>query len=432
MTDAIGVGLLGLGNVGGTVAAALLERDAELEARAGAPLALRGVAVRDPGKAREAALPPGLLTGDAGAVVADPAVDLVIEVIGGEGAAGGLVRDALARGKHVVSANKELIAKAGPELFALARERGAALRFEASVGGGIPVIAPLLRDLPANRLSAVRGIINGTTNFILTAMAQGGAAFADALAEAQALGYAESDPTNDVDGHDAAYKIAILASLAFGARVPPEAVATEGIRALAPQDFRYARELGYAIKLLATAERHGEAVLARVHPALLPERQPLARVDGVQNAVQVSGDLAGTLTFQGAGAGPGPTASAVLADALAIAGALAAGAPPSWDPGPWREAAPPDPGAIETRYYLRMAVPDRPGVLAAIARELGEARVSIAAVEQRETQPERGTAELAIMTHRARESAVDAALAALRLLPEVHAVNAVLRVEDGP
>ena len=432
MSDAIGVALLGLGNVGGAVAAALLERADELAERAGAPLALRRVAVRDPGKARDAALPPGLLTGDALAAASDPAADLVIEVIGGEGAAGEAVRAALARGAHVVTANKELIAKAGPELFALAREHDAALRFEASVGGGIPVIAPLLRDLPANRLTAIRAIINGTTNYILTAMAQRGAAFDEALAEAQALGYAESDPTNDVDGHDAAYKIAILASLAFGARVPPEAVAAEGIRRLAPQDFRYARELGYAIKLLAAAERHGEAVLARVHPALLPESQPLARVDGVSNAVQVSGDLAGTLTFQGAGAGPGPTASAVLADVVAIARALAAGAPPAWDPGPWREAAPPGPGAIETRYYLRMTVPDRPGVLAAIARELGAADVSIAAVEQRETHAERGAAELALMTHRARETAVDAALAALRGLPEVHEVNAVLRVEDAP
>ena len=358
-----------------------------------------------------------------------PSVDIVVEVIGGDGAAGDYVRRALAAGKHVVSANKELIAKAGPELFELARESGAALRFEASVGGGIPVISPLLRDLPANRVLAIRAIINGTTNFILTNMAQRGDSFEDALAEAQALGYAEPDPTNDVDGHDAAFKIAIMAGLAFGTHVPPEAVATEGIRSLAPQDFQYARELGYVIKLLAIAERHDDGVLARVHPALLPESEPLARVDGVQNAAQIQGDLAGTLTFQGAGAGAAPTTSAVLADVLDIARSLAQGAKPRWDPGPWRSGETLGLGALETRYYLRVTVLDQPGVLAQIARVLGEAGVSIAAVDQRESDEERGTAELALMTHRARELAVTGALETLRGLPEVPEVNAMIRVE---
>lgn len=431
MANEIGIGFLGMGNVGEKVVATLLERADPFREQTGASLTLRRVAVKDPTRSRGIDLPAGVLTGDAGDVLDDPSIDVVVEVIGGDGAAGDYVRRALAGGKHVVSANKELIAKAGPELFELARANGAALRFEASVGGGIPVISPLLRDLPANRVLAIRAIINGTTNFILTNMAQRGDSFEDALAEAQELGYAEPDPTNDVDGYDAAFKIALMAGLAFGTYVPPESVATEGIRALAPQDFEYARELGYVIKLLAIAERHEDGVLARVHPALLPESEPLARVDGVQNAAQIQGDLAGTLTFQGAGAGAAPTTSAVLADVLDISRSLAEGAQPRWDPGHWRSGETLGLGALETRYYLRMTVVDQPGVLAQIARVLGEAKVSIAAVDQRETDQERGTAELALMTHRARELAVTGAIDTLQGLDEVIEVNAMLRVEGA-
>ncbi|MCY3645864.1 MAG: homoserine dehydrogenase [Chloroflexi bacterium] len=431
MANEIGIGFLGMGNVGEKVVATLLERAGPFREQTGASLTLRRVAVKDPTRSRGIDLPAGVLTGDAGDVLDDPSVDVVVEVIGGDGDAGDYVRRALAGGKHVVSANKELVSKAGPELFALARTNGAALRFEASVGGGIPVISPLLRDLPANRVVAIRAIINGTTNFILTNMAQRGDSFEDALAEAQDLGYAEPDPTNDVDGYDAAFKIALMAGLAFGTYVPPEAVATEGIRSLAPQDFEYARELGYVIKLLAIAERHGDGVLARVHPALLPESEPLARVDGVQNAAQIQGDLAGTLTFQGAGAGAAPTTSAVLADVLDISRSLAEGAQPRWDPGPWRNGEALGLGALETRYYLRMTVVDQPGVLAQIARVLGEAKVSIAAVDQRESDEERGTAELALMTHRARELAVTVAIDTLRGLDEVIEVDAMLRVEGA-
>ncbi|MCY3504925.1 MAG: homoserine dehydrogenase [Chloroflexi bacterium] len=431
MANEIGIGFLGMGNVGEKVVATLLERADQFREQTGASLTLRRVAVKDPTRSRGIDLPAGVLTGNASDVLDDPSVDVVVEVIGGDGAAGDYVRRALAGGKHVVSANKELVSKAGPELFELARENGAALRFEASVGGGIPVISPLLRDLPANRVVAIRAIINGTTNFILTNMAQRGDSFEDALAEAQDLGYAEPDPTNDVDGYDAAFKIALMAGLAFGTYVPPEAVATEGIRALAPQDFEYARELGYVIKLLAIAERHGDGVLARVHPALLPESEPLARVDGVQNAAQIQGDLAGTLTFQGAGAGAAPTTSAVLADVLDISRSLAEGAQPRWDPGPWRRGEALGLGALETRYYLRMTVLDQPGVLAQIARVLGEAQVSIAAVDQRESDEERGTAELALMTHRARELAVTGAIDTLRGLDEVSEVDAMLRVEGA-
>ncbi len=429
MTHEIGVGFLGMGNVGETVVATLLERAATFEAQTGAALRLQHVAVQNPDRERDIDLPDGVLTGDASEVVANPDVDVVVEVIGGDGAAGDYVRQALGNGKHVVTANKELIARAGPELFALARENNVALRFEASVGGGIPIISPLLGDLQANEILAIRAIINGTTNFILTNMAEHGESFEDALAQAQELGYAEPDPTNDVDGYDAAFKLSIMAGLAFGAQVAPEVIATEGIRALAPQDFQYARELGYVIKLLAIAERHGHGVLTRVHPALLPQSEPLARVDGVQNAAQVHGDLAGTLTFQGAGAGAAPTTSAMLADLLHIARALAQGKPPRWDPGVWRDSEALGLGALETRYYLRMTVHDASGVLAQIARVLGEEKVSIAAVEQRETNAERGTAELAIMTHRSRELSVRVALDHLRNLPEVLTLDAMVRVE---
>tara|TARA_Y100000588_G_scaffold350864_1_gene402255 strand:+ start:480 stop:1778 length:1299 start_codon:yes stop_codon:yes gene_type:complete len=429
VANEIGISFLGMGNVGEKVVGTLLERAETFHKQIGASLLLRHVAVKDPTRARSVDLPEGVLTGDASEVLNDPSVDIVVELIGGDGDAGDYVRQALTAGKHVVSANKELIAKAGPELFDLARQNQAALRFEASVGGGIPVISPLLRDLPANHIVAIRAIINGTTNFILTNMAQQGDSFEEALAQAQELGYAEPDPTNDVDGHDAAFKIAIMAGLAFGVSISPETVATEGIRSLAPQDFLYARELGYVIKLLAIAERNEAGVLVRVHPALLPESEPLARVDGVQNAAQIKGDLAGTLTFQGAGAGASPTTSAVLADVLEIARSLAAGTQPTWDPGVWRNGETLGLGALETRYYLRMTVLDQPGVLAQIAKVLGEAGVSIAAVDQREADHERGTAELALMTHRARELAVTDALSTLRSLPEVHAVDTMLRVE---
>ncbi len=441
----IGVGLIGLGVVGGGVARALIERGDYFARQVGASLVVRRAAVRDLAKPRSVNLPPGVLTSDVTAVLNDPAIAIVVEVIGGEEPAGTFIRAALDAGKHVVTANKELMAKSGPELLAHAHGRGLDIMFEASVGGGIPLIAPLRRDLLANRITSIRAIINGTTNYILTSMASAGAAaealrkqgiepmggggYIEALAAAQELGYAEPDPTNDVEGYDAAYKLAILASLGFRTRVHPTKIHTEGITRLTARDFEYASELGYAVKLLAIAERTPTGIIARVAPAFIPSSEPLAKVDGVYNAVQIVGDLTGTVLFQGRGAGADPTSSAVVADLLDLSHAIVLGNHERkyWDP----EGDLPVLGMedLETRYYLRVRVADQPGVLAQIARSLGEHSVSIAAVSQKEADADEQTAELVVMTHRAREGAMQAALREIEALPVVAQVSAFLRVE---
>lgn len=317
--------------------------------------------------------------------------------------------------------------------------------FEASVGGGIPLIAPLRRDLLANRIASIRAIINGTTNYILTSMARDGAVaealqsqgiepantggFADALASAQQLGYAESDPTNDVEGFDSAYKLAIMASLGFRTRVSPADIHIEGITKLAARDFRYASELGYAIKLLAIAERTDGGIFARVSPVFLPQSEPLAKVDGVYNAVQIVGDLTGTMLFQGRGAGAEPTSSAVVADLLDLSHSIVLGARERKYWGPEGELPVLPLEALETRFYLRVRVSDQPGVLAQIAQALGNHGVSIAAVNQKEADPGERTAELVVMTHRAREGDMQSALHEIRALPIVIEIGAFLRVE---
>ncbi|MFN0095259.1 MAG: homoserine dehydrogenase [Dehalococcoidia bacterium] len=434
MTKEIGVGLIGVGTVGGGVARALLERRAYFASQVGAELVLRRAAVRDLTKPRTVDLPAGILTTDVDAVIRAPDIDVVVELTGVDEPAGAFIRTALAAGKHVVTANKELIAKSGPELIALSRAARRDIMFEATVGGGIPLIAPLRRDLLANRISSVRAIINGTTNYILTKMAQEGTSYADALAGAQALGYAEPDPTNDVEGIDAAYKLAIMASLAFRVPVRPHHVHAEGISKLAAADLRYAAELGYVIKLLAIAERIDGGIVTRVSPALLPQAEPLARVDGVFNAVQITGDLTGMVLLQGRGAGAEPTSSAVVADILDLAHSIVhAGS----ERESWRYPAPEDASsvailgldALMTRFYLRVTVKDQPGVLARIAQALGDAGVSIAAVNQKEADETAGTAELVVMTHRAREGAMRAALATIEALPVVARIESFLRVE---
>ena len=437
----IGVGLIGLGVVGGGVARALLERSEYFARQVGATITVRRAAVRDISKPRTVDLPPGMLTTDVRQVVNDPSVDIVVEVIGGEQPAGDYIRAALAAGKHVVTANKELMAKSGPELLAEAHERGLDIMFEASVGGGIPLIAPLRRDLLANRIASIRAIINGTSNYILTSMAKEGAAgqalrmqgieplqstgYAGALAEAQRLGYAEPDPTNDVEGYDAAYKLAIMATLGFRTRVRPHQIHTEGITRLTARDFQYAQELGYVIKLLAIAERTNGGIVARVAPAFISNTEPLAKVDGVHNAVQINGDLTGTVPVQGRGA----TSSAVVADLLDPSHATLPGTRERkyWGP----EADIPVLGLenLETRYYARVTVSDRPGVLAQIAQTLGDHGVSIAAVSQKEADLDANTAELVIMTHPARDGAMMAALDAIAALAVVTQVSSFLRVE---
>ncbi len=427
----IGVGLMGLGVVGSGVATILADRAAIYARRVGRPLSLRQVLVRDALKPRTAPLGDAEISTDPRRILDDDSIEIVIEVMGGEHPALEYISEALERGCCVVTANKEVMAKHGPELLALAEKRGVQIMYEASVGGGIPLIAPLKRDLLANELTAVRAIINGTTNYILTRMSKEGADFGEALAAAQQLGYAEADPTNDVEAFDAAYKLAILASLAFRSEVRPDQVFREGITRLTARDFRYAQELGYAIKLLAIGRRNSTGLEVRVHPAFIPVDAPLAKVDGVFNAVQLEGDLLGTVLLQGQGAGSMPTTSAVVADVIDVARALAQGTADRFG---WVQDArtPVCPmSEVRTRYYLRVIVADQAGVLAKITGILGERLgISIASIIQKETDAAAQTAELVIMTHKAVEASMQQALSEMESLPAVASIGSVIRIED--
>jgi homoserine dehydrogenase len=426
--SSIGVGLLGLGVVGSGVARILQEKRDVYARQIGAELKLRRVLVRDVAKERDITIDASLLTTNPDDVLNDPDIAIVIEIMGGEEPANQYLRRALEAGKFVVTANKEVMAKHGGDLLRLARANNVDLLYEASVGGGIPIIAPLKRDLLANDILAVTAIINGTTNYILTSMSRSGASFPDALAEAQKLGYAEPDPTNDIEGIDAAYKLAILATLSFHTDVHPDAVYREGITKLSGRDFEYARELGYAIKLLAIARRReGDAIEVRVHPALVPSDQLLASVDGVMNAVEIEGDLLPRVLFQGPGAGSIPTTSAVVADALDAAVSISNSV--YW-PHSFRRDAGVKPlpiGQTQSRYYLRIGVADEPGVLARIAGCLADARISIASVIQKEVDGEHGV-EIVIMTHDAIEADMQRALREIEKLTGIEGIQQVIRV----
>ena len=427
--EPIGVSLLGAGNVGGGVIAALAAGAARYEAAAGRPLELRRVLVRDASRPR-AGVEASQLATDAGEVLGDPATRIVVELMGGEEPARSHVEAALASGRHVVTANKEVIAKHGAALRALAAERGVRLLYEASVGGGIPIVSPLARDLLANDITAVTAIINGTTNYMLTAMAEDGSGYGDALAEAQRLGYAEPDPAADVEGLDAAYKLAILCGLAFRAEVRPEDLPRTGITALAARDIRYADGLGYAIKLLASARLAGGELIASVQPTLIARDEPLSKVAGVLNAVQIEGDLVGRVVFEGPGAGAGPTASAVLADVLEVARDLAAGREPPPPPA-YRALRVRSPGEQRARRYVRMTVADRPGVLGEIGRALGARGVSIASVIQFEADEDARTAEIVLTTHATPGAALDAALGDIAASEVVVEIGNVLAMAGG-
>ncbi len=426
----IGVGLLGLGVVGSAVAEALVRRgEAGLDSP---PLRLRAAVVRDVKKPRALKLPGVTVTADPVKVLSDPSVSIVVEVMGGEQPAFDYISQALRAGKHVVTANKEVLCKRGPELEATAASHGARLYYEASVGGGIPILGPLSNDLLANRVLSLRAIINGTTNYILTKMAAGGASFDAALKEAQALGYAEADPTNDVDAFDAAYKITVLSRLAFKTHVPLESVYREGIRAIHGRDFRYAKELGFTIKLIAAAQVEHDGLIVRVHPAFVPAGAPMANVNGVLNAVEVEGDLVGPLWFQGRGAGPQPTASAVLGDVLRIAREMQTGPAPATHTDPDGKLKVLSMGEHECRYYMRMTAHDRAGVLAKIAGALGDAKISIRSVLQMDTDEAKGVADLVIMTHPAREANMQRAVSQIRALDVVASFDNLVRVESYP
>ena len=430
MKKRIGIGLMGLGVIGSGVAKALKEKAQAVAMQAGSPLEIKGILERDPAKKQLPYIKPELVTTDPQKIISNPEIDIVIEVLGGESPAWEYIKDAISKGKHVVTANKEVMAKHGLELLTSAAEHGVNLLYEASVGGGIPLISPLKHDLVANDISAIQAIINGTTNYILTRMAKEGLNFATTLKQAQELGYAEPNPAYDIDGIDAAYKLAILATLAFHTEVRPEDVYYEGISRLAPRDFRYAKELGYAIKLLAIAKKEDHSIQVRVHPAFILEDLLLAKVDGVFNAVQIEGDLIGKVLFYGEGAGPLPTSSAILADVICLAQSINLGPSQSsslqLDP---NKAVKPI-SEIETRYYLRMMIADRPGVLAQIAKTLGDHLISISSVIQKETDKIAQTAEIVIMTHPANEAAMQKALSEMRGLEVVKEISNFIRVED--
>jgi homoserine dehydrogenase len=420
----IRVGLLGVGTVGQAVARALLERN-ELLSRAGASLQLTRAAVRDASRPRP--LGNAQLTTDAMSVATADDVDVVVELIGGEEPARSLIAAALERGKPVVTANKRVIAWHGLDLLARAAAKGAELRYEAAVGGGIPLIAPLHDDLVANRIVELRAIINGTTNYILTKMAAG-SSLEEALADAQAKGYAEADPRDDVDAVDAADKLAILVRLAFGAPCTPKDVFRQGIRGLEARDLAYGRELGYVLKLVATARRGTRGIEARVHPAFLPAEHPLARVDGAQNAVHLIGDLCGPVMFSGQGAGGDATASAVIADLANIARRLTFGEPA---PAPPQRAAGASVCPIEdvrVRCYFRLAVDDVPGVFSQITKVLADHEIGLASVIQREPG-KLGAAEVVLLTYAAPERALAQAEVELSRLSCMRGVRARIRVE---
>jgi homoserine dehydrogenase len=422
---ALTVALLGGGTVGSQVARLLTENAGDLAARVGASLELSGVAVRTPGKAR-AGVPADLLTTDIRGLAASGA-DLVVELVGGVDLAHDLVTAALRAGSSVVTANKALIAQHGAELHLLAAEQGVDLYYEAAVAGAIPLLRPLSSSLAGDRVRRVLGIVNGTTNYILTRMDEEGADFWAVLADAQALGYAEADPTADVGGHDAAAKAAILAGLAFHTSVTAADVSCEGITHVTADDVAAAREMGYVIKLLAIAEELAHGVVVRVHPTMVPRTHPLASVREAFNAVFVTADSAGEIMFYGRGAGGTPTASAVLGDLVTAARHRVAGVV-----GPTKSSYAELPvlpvTEATTAYYLNLHVADRPGVLATVASLFAEHGVSIAGVRQEGTGEE---AALIVRTHPAREAAHRATVEALRGEPAVRAIAGLMRVEGA-
>ena len=428
-----GVALVGCGTVGGAVAA-LLTRDRDLiRGRSGRDVSLRHVVDIDHSNARRVGLDESLFRGELQPALDDPEVGVVIELVGGTTFARQVVESAIRAGRHVVTANKALLSAHGPDLFALARDNGVCIAFEASCVGGVPVIASLTGGLLANRIDALYGIVNGTCNSILTEMTQRGRTYGDALADAQAAGLAEADPTLDVGGHDSAHKLTILASLAFGGRVELDAIPVNGIDDLDLQDIAYGRQLGYVIKLLAIASRQEDGLICRVRPAFISQAHPLARVAGPFNAVSVYGHATGHTMYYGRGAGGLPTASAVVADVLAVA---IGAAPRSFAAlGLWPDRTEPanqlPPEANRSRYYLRLTAEDRPGVLARLAAVFGRHGIGIRSVLQQEpTGSEQGVVPVVMTTHEALEGGVRAAIAEIDDLDCVKARTVCIDIVD--
>jgi homoserine dehydrogenase len=429
--QSIGVGLMGLGVVGGGVARVLTDKAEVLSRQVVCPLVLKRIKVLEADLSRPLAKELGLklFTTDDEEFFSED-IDIVVEAIGGEKPALDYLKRALKAGKHVVTSNKEVVAKHGVELFDLAQENGVGLHYEASVGGGIPLIAPFQQDLVANRISGIYAIINGTTNYILTRMAREGIDFPSALKSAQKLGYAEPNPKNDIEGIDSTYKLAILASLAFHHRVRPQDVHCEGISRLDSRDFKYARELGFAIRLLAIGKQGDNLIEVRVHPVFISEESLLAKVDGVYNAILVEGDLVGKVLFYGEGAGALPTSSAMVADVVSAARDIVTGGGTRarWRLEPDKKIKPM--AELKTCYYLRLNVDDQPGVLAQVSKVLGDHRISISEVIQKAVDDEAQTAEIVIMTHPAKEAEMQQALKELERMASVKEIGNFIRVED--
>ncbi len=434
MSEPLGVALVGCGTVGGGVARLLLEQPDRLTARAGRPLLLRRVVVRHPEKPRAVRIPPEILTTDLDIVLADPQVQVVAELVGGVEWARQAVCRILAAGKDVITANKALLATHGTEIFDAARKHGRAIAFEASVAGGVPIIAALTQSLAANQILSLQGILNGTSNFILSAMTETGQTYAQALAEAQERGYAEADPTLDIDGTDAAHKLAILAQIAYGMTVPLEAIERRGVGGIDSIDIRFAGELGYIIKLLAETWLSEGLLAAHVSPVLLRRHTPIAQVRGAYNAIHVTGDAVEDTLFYGKGAGQMPTASAVTADLIDLAIGRTQRLFQTqrlWShDGPRLKMRPAD--SVRSRFYLRLLVDDRPGVLSEVASVLAQHQISIASVIQHEVPdlPAEQRVHLVIMTHTASTGYFRAACTKLDGLPFLSSPAVYYPVED--
>lgn len=427
------IGILGLGTVGAGTVNVLTRNADEISRRAGREIVISAACARDLTKQRNCDTSRLNLTTNAASVVEDPKIDVVVELIGGEGLAGDLVMSAIRNRKHVVTANKALIAIRGNEIFDSAQQHGVTVAFEAAVAGGISIIKAIREGLAGNRIQSLAGIINGTGNYILSAMRDSGAGFDEALSEAQALGYAEEDPSFDIDGIDAAHKLTILAAIAFGIPLQFDKVYTEGIRHISIDDIRYAEELGYRVKHLGIANRVQQGIELRVHPTLIPERRLIANVEGVMNAVLVNGDAVGPTLHYGAGAGADPTASSVVADIVDVVRALTTDPNNrvphlAFQPDAITDIPVVSSGEFETGYFLRMEAVDRPGVLAEVTRIFGELDISIEAILQKEPVG-RNTAHVIILTQATREQKMSEALAQLEALDSILGKVNRIRVE---
>ncbi len=430
----IKVGLLGFGTVGTGVVRLLQQNSSIVQEKLGAKLTLKRIAVRDTKKVRGVALEPGVVTDDFESVLADPEISLIVELIGGYRPALEYVLRAIENGKHVVTANKALLALHGEEIYAAASRKRVEIRYEAAVGGGIPVLSAIKGNMAANRFGTVLGILNGTCNYILTRMSREGADFATVLKNAQELGYAEADPTFDIEGIDTAHKLSLLVTLCFGTRVNFKDIYTEGISSLSALDFEYATRFGYRIKLLAIGKRDGDRIEARVQPTMVPADDPLAGIDGAFNAIRITGDHVGTVMFSGRGAGMEPTASAVVGDIMAIARNILVGVGRRSAPLGFLDeeiiSLPIKPvGETVSTYYLRFSVVDKPGILAKIAGALGENGVSIRSVIQT-ARKEGGPVPVVIVTHEAQEMDVRKALKKIEALQITSEPVRLLRIED--